>query len=340
MKKYISIWFLFIFLFCNVIAVQANPSPSVDGDVIEVVPGTDPVFPDSNDDDNNSVNDDDNSNDIMSGNNNGDNTNLNENDNSNLNNNANNTTNENTNTNNSMNNNNTNSNMNNDANNNMNGSTNIDNNANNNINGNMSNNINNSTNDNPNTNNNLQGQDGIKWSFHEDFEEVDDPIQRKITQMNEGITAAQVLVDDNILYHNEVDLNNLTLLSKIKDLRVTNSSGENVSKEYTKIEVTWEEPRLNDNIENIQILHYSTVRKRWEVFAPKSIDYDKKTITAFFYDLSPVGVLYKVKDAESVDEQLVVTSVKSVNIYLVIIVFGIVLALYSFYKARESEEAE
>ena len=31
----------------------------------------------------------------------------------------------------------------------------------------------------------------------------------------QSFTAAQVLIDDNILYHNEVDLNNLTLLSKI-----------------------------------------------------------------------------------------------------------------------------
>ena len=144
----------------------------------------------------------------------------------------------------------------------------------------------------------------------------------------------------HIVDFDKVDLSNLTLLSKIKDLRVTNAAGQNVSKEYTNIEVTWEEPRLNDNIETIQILHYSTVRNCWEVFAPKSVDYDKKTITAFFYDLSPVGVLYKVKDAESVDEQLVVTSVKSVNVYIVIIVFGLVMALYAFYKAREQKEVE
>ena len=293
MKKYVSMCFLSIFLLSNIVAIQANPSPTVDGDVIEVVPGTDPNTPDVGEDsnDNNSENNTD------------------ENGNANIDNNIDNNTNSNTNDN-----------------------------VNTNTNENTNNTVNDNTNDN--MNNNLQSQNGIKWSFHEEFQEVDDPIQRKITQMNEGITAAQVLIEDNILYHNEVDLNNLTLLSKIKDLRVTNTAGQNVSKEYKNIEVTWEEPRLNDNIETIQILHYSTVRNCWEVFAPKSVDYDKKTITAFFYDLSPVGVLYKVKDAESMDEQLVVTSVKSVNVYIVIIVFGLVMALYAFYKAREQKEVE
>lgn len=278
MKKCILL--VCLFLCCNLIVVQANLSPSVDGEVIEVVPGTPNDTPDSDEGgkdetpnqnggtSNDHIDNEDDNNDTID----------------------------------------------------VGGSVNNENQG--------------------NGSNNLQGQDGIKWSFHEDFEKVEDPIQRKITQMNEGIIAAQVLEEDDILYHNDVDLQSLTLLSKIRDMRVTNTQGQNVSEDYTNVEVTWEEPRLNDNIEDLHILHYSTVRKRWEVFKPKHVDYEKKTITAFFYDLSPVGVLYKAKEKTVQEEDLVVTSVKNMNVYFVIVVFGIVLALYAFYKAREQEEAE
>lgn len=68
----------------------------------------------------------------------------------------------------------------------------------------------------------------------------------------------------------------------------------NVEKnENGKYEVTLSVPALTDKTTEVAVLHYSTVRKVWEVIEPIKIDKGNKTIIAEFEDLSPVAVIAK-----------------------------------------------
>lgn len=60
-----------------------------------------------------------------------------------------------------------------------------------------------------------------------------------------------------------------------------------------KYEVTLSVPALTEKTTEVEVLHYSTVRKVWEVIQPSNVDKEKKTITAEFEDLSPVAVIAK-----------------------------------------------
>ena len=65
------------------------------------------------------------------------------------------------------------------------------------------------------------------------------------------------------------------------------------------VTLTWEVPNLVKTAKNVKVLHYSTVRNTWEILTPKSVDFDNKTITQEFKDLSPVAVIYQAGDANA-----------------------------------------
>lgn len=60
-----------------------------------------------------------------------------------------------------------------------------------------------------------------------------------------------------------------------------------------KYEITLSVPGMTEKTTDVEVLHYSTVRKVWEVIQPSNVDKEKKTITAEFEDLSPVAVIAK-----------------------------------------------
>lgn len=96
-----------------------------------------------------------------------------------------------------------------------------------------------------------------------------------------------------------VDLSGYTLLTQIQDLSVYDVSTKQLLTNQTNVTVTWEVPNLVKTLKNVKVLHYSTVRNTWEILTPKSIDFNNKTITQEFKDLSPVAVIYTTNDANA-----------------------------------------
>lgn len=84
--------------------------------------------------------------------------------------------------------------------------------------------------------------------------------------------------------------------------------------ENGKYEVTLSVPALTDKTTEVAVLHYSTVRKVWEVIEPKVVDKENKTITAEFEDLSPVAVIAKEGTFDSTEGSAQGTSPKTEGI--------------------------
>ncbi len=94
-----------------------------------------------------------------------------------------------------------------------------------------------------------------------------------------------------------VDLSGYSLLTEFQDLSVY-VNGE-LKQKVKNVTVTWEVPNLVKTLKSVKVLHYSTVRNTWEILTPKSVDFDNKTITQEFKDLSPVAVIYQAGDANA-----------------------------------------
>lgn len=61
--------------------------------------------------------------------------------------------------------------------------------------------------------------------------------------------------------------------------------------EEGKYLVKFEVPSLTEEMTEVHLLHYSTVRSIWEILEPVEVDPEQKTIEAVFEDLSPVAVI-------------------------------------------------
>lgn len=83
-----------------------------------------------------------------------------------------------------------------------------------------------------------------------------------------------------------------------------------IKTEDGKYLVTLSVPALTSAMSDVKLLHYSTERSLWEIVTPTKVDYDAKTITAEFEDLSPVAVIAKV-DASKAAGSTVGTSPKT-----------------------------
>lgn len=68
-----------------------------------------------------------------------------------------------------------------------------------------------------------------------------------------------------------------------------------------KYGVTLEVPSLTESLENVNVLHYSTVRKYWEIIEPDEVDLKEKTLTAEFEDFSPVAIVAKINGEDAAD---------------------------------------
>lgn len=106
-----------------------------------------------------------------------------------------------------------------------------------------------------------------------------------------------------------VDLSGYSLLTEFQDLSVYTNG--NLEKGVANVTVTWEVPNLAKTAKNVKVLHYSTVRNTWEILTPKSVDFNNKTITQEFKDLSPVAVIYTTADANAANAGTKTNSTKT-----------------------------
>lgn len=106
----------------------------------------------------------------------------------------------------------------------------------------------------------------------------------------------QVLKDANVSPEDEGIMERLQLLTEIQDLSIVDPATGVPIEGLTNVTLTWEVPNLTSSMENIRVLHYSTVRSVWEILTPEQVDYENKAITQTFEDLSPVAVLYTLDD--------------------------------------------
>ena len=116
---------------------------------------------------------------------------------------------------------------------------------------------------------------------------VSDEIIDVIEKVNANPSQLASLIKD-------VDLSEYSLLTEFQDLSVY-ANGE-LKQKVKNVTLTWEAPNLVKTAKNVKVLHYSTVRNTWEILTPKSIDFNNKTITQEFKDLSPVAIIYKSND--------------------------------------------
>ena len=94
------------------------------------------------------------------------------------------------------------------------------------------------------------------------------------------------------------------MVSPFFDLKPVNGGIKNEEGKYV---VTISVPSLTKAMTDV---HYSTVRNLFELITPTSVDYEGKTITAVFEDLSPVAIIAKV-DASKAADSTVGTSPKT-----------------------------
>lgn len=135
--------------------------------------------------------------------------------------------------------------------------------------------------------------DGITIKFVDEVSNVDSLIKSAIKKLNSGSSISEILNKNEVLSKDNLNLNDFKMLTKLQHLVAHDSQGKSLK----NVTVTWEVTNLVDNLGDIYVLHYSTVRNVWEIITPTNIDFDKKTITAEFEDLSPVTVIYKYNNS-------------------------------------------
>lgn len=121
----------------------------------------------------------------------------------------------------------------------------------------------------------------------------DTTVDQQIADLNSGKDLATVL--DSAKVENAGDVKGLALLTAFQDLVVKDQDG-NVVKDAKNVTATWEVQNLSKDLGTVKVLHYSTVRNVWELL-DCTPNYDEKTVTCTFADLSPVAVVYVPLDA-------------------------------------------
>lgn len=127
-------------------------------------------------------------------------------------------------------------------------------------------------------------------------------ILEKILAVNAGNATLQSITE--MAPELEEELAEKEMLTPFFDLKAVDGG---VKTESGKYQVTFSVPALTENVEDVAVLHYSTVRNIWEII---DASYADKEVTAEFEDLSPVAVIAKV-DTTNVSDSVVGTSPKT-----------------------------
>jgi len=157
---------------------------------------------------------------------------------------------------------------------------------------------------------NGQTRDDLVLEFikEDKFHEVPKATITDIDKMNSGVSISTVLSEQKVIIPDGLNLADFNLLTKIEDLDpYYRKSGKRTDLE--NVQATWEVPNLVSDLGDVYVLHYSTVRTVWEVLKPDAVNFNKKTITCTFPDLSPVAVIYRptTNDKEGTDKENVQT---------------------------------
>lgn len=178
---------------------------------------------------------------------------------------------------------------------------------------------------------NGQKVNGVTVKFIDEINSVDSSIKSIIEKINVGIDINEALNGAKVESEEELNLYEFKLLTKMQDLVAYDSEGNSL----TNITLTWEVPNLIEDLEGIYVLHYSVKRNLWEIITPDDVDFQKKTITANFKDLSPVAVIYKYNNVINTQgnkiEEPVENKVDYKNLIYIAIattLVGIILYLY------------
>lgn len=116
-----------------------------------------------------------------------------------------------------------------------------------------------------------------------------------IISINGGASDKLAAVLDTAVAKNtdaQIDTKSLSLLTNIQELSYKTNSGE-IVKGAKNVTVTWKAPLVAGmTVDNVRVLHYSSVSGQWELIKPEAVDPSTGNITAFFSDLSPVAIVY------------------------------------------------
>lgn len=91
-----------------------------------------------------------------------------------------------------------------------------------------------------------------------------------------------------------VNLDSIVFLADFQDIVVRDDAGNVVTdtSSLRNVRITWVDQTLVNNGSAIFVMHYSVNRNVLELLEPESVDYNAKTITCVFPDLSPVAIVY------------------------------------------------
>lgn len=145
----------------------------------------------------------------------------------------------------------------------------------------------------------------------ENFDAVEDEkTLNTILLVNDGTTTLEDFAKDIEETYPEVakELEGKSMLTKFFDLIPINGG---IKTEDGKYLVTLSVPQLTEACKNVKVLHYSTVRKVWEVITPTDVNYANKQITVEFEDLSPVAIIADVDASQTTDSTTAGTSPKT-----------------------------
>ena len=126
--------------------------------------------------------------------------------------------------------------------------------------------------------------------FKIDETSTDSPAKDAVLKFNAGTITVETMVGAGTDAAKAVkDKEALTPVFDLHDL------GNGKKNAAGKHEVVLSLPQLTKEYTNIVVIHYSNAdrnatAKVWEVITPSNVDYDNKTITAEFTDLSPVAI--------------------------------------------------
>ena len=135
-------------------------------------------------------------------------------------------------------------------------------------------------------------------TFQDLAESVPD-VKTLIDAINEGTETIQALAEQASDLTDT--LADKEMLTPIFDLQPIDGGIQTEDGNYL---VTMSVPTLTEEMTDVLLLHYSTVRSVWEIITPMDVDYANKEITAEFEDLSPVAVIAKVNGSAAADTQV------------------------------------
>lgn len=133
----------------------------------------------------------------------------------------------------------------------------------------------------------------------QDLAESAPEVKTLIDEINAGTESIQAIAEQapelaDVLSDKE-------MLTPIFDLQPIDGG---IKTEDGKYIVTMSVPTLTEEMTDVLLLHYSTVRSLWETITPSDVDYANKEITAEFEDLSPVAVIAKMSGSAAADSQV------------------------------------